>query len=136
MLADAPLGYLRVALPGPVIPAHRHAFILDVSHTLAVDSESLRLGWKEGYRAPVPRQWRLCRFCHAQVEDADGSSWTRLKSANPPLDQRLAVPIAKFIYLILNVFYSMPRYIPAPYLYSPLLLTQRRSHNVLVFSLR
>ena len=36
-------------------------------------------------------------------------------------DKRLSVPIAKFIFNILEVFYSVPMFIPAPYLYSPLL---------------
>jgi len=38
-------------------------------------------------------------------------------------DKRLPLPIAKFIYNVLEVFYSVPMYVPAPYLYSPLLLT-------------
>ena len=39
-------------------------------------------------------------------------------------DKRLPVPVAKFLYNILTVFYSVPMYVPAPYLYAPLLLTQ------------
>jgi hypothetical protein len=35
------------------------------THSLAVE----RLRWKERYRAPVPREWRLCRFCRGGVED-------------------------------------------------------------------
>lgn len=36
------------------------------SHSLA----SERMRWAERYRGPVPREWRLCRFCHEFVEDA------------------------------------------------------------------
>ena len=39
--------------------------IMFSSHALAVE----RLRWGERYRAPVPREWRLCRFCRAHVED-------------------------------------------------------------------
>jgi hypothetical protein len=58
---------LRHYLALPVIPAHRHAFIsiMFSSHGLAVE----RLKWQERYRAPVPRDWRLCRFCRRRVED-------------------------------------------------------------------
>ena len=38
-------------------------------------------------------------------------------------DRRLSIPIANFVYKILTHFDSMPMYIPAPYLYSPLLPT-------------
>jgi hypothetical protein len=51
----------------PVNPSHRKAVtsIMFSSHALGVE----RLRWKERYRAPVPREWRLCRVCHTQVED-------------------------------------------------------------------
>ena len=50
-----------------IIPTHRKAFtsIMFSSHGLAVE----RLRWKEHYRAPVPREWRLCRFCRSRIED-------------------------------------------------------------------
>ena len=50
-----------------VNPAHRNAFtsIMFSSHALAVE----RLRWGERYRSPVPRGWRLCRFCREHVED-------------------------------------------------------------------
>jgi len=35
------------------------------THALAVE----RLRYQERFRAPVPRAWRLCRFCHMEVED-------------------------------------------------------------------
>ena len=121
------------------------------SHALAVE----RLRWGERYRAPVPREWRLCRFCRAHVEDevhalmeccADqscqlqplrdtlrlevsavvpGFSWgpeARSLLLHLLHDKRVTEPVAKFIYKVLDVFYSVPMYIPAPYLYSPLLL--------------
>ena len=39
-------------------------------------------------------------------------------------DGRLSNPVAKFLYNVLAIFYSVPMYVPAPYLYSPLLLAQ------------
>jgi hypothetical protein len=58
---------LRHYLALPIVPAHRNAFtsIMFSSHALAVE----RLRWKERYRATVPREWRLCRFCRVCVED-------------------------------------------------------------------
>lgn len=49
------------------IPKHRIALtrVLLSSHPLA----SERMRWAERYRGPVPRQWRLCRFCEDYVED-------------------------------------------------------------------
>ncbi|KAJ7883711.1 hypothetical protein B0H14DRAFT_2339414 [Mycena olivaceomarginata] len=35
------------------------------SHSLAVE----RRRWKERAKPTVPREWRLCRFCHTFVED-------------------------------------------------------------------
>ena len=39
-------------------------------------------------------------------------------------DSQLPVPVAKYVYDVLAVFYSVPMYVPAPYLYSPLLHSQ------------
>jgi hypothetical protein len=39
-------------------------------------------------------------------------------------DKQLPVPIDKYIYNALAIFYSVHMYVPAPYLHSPLLLTQ------------
>ena len=144
---------MRHYLTLPVVPAHRNAFIAIMfsSHGLAVE----RLRWKERYRAPVPKEWRLCRFCRGDVEDETHALMVcrghhqlvpirdTMRSevlaiapllpwlANPGdqllallHDKRLATPMAKFIYNILTVFYSTPMFVPAPYLYSPLLLTQ------------
>jgi hypothetical protein len=144
---------MRHYLTLPAIPAHRNAFIalMFSSHGLAVE----RLRWRERYRAPVPRQWRLCRFCRAAVEDEvhalvvcvghpqllvlrdtlrsevgdivplfpwNADHDNQLRSLLH--DRRLAVPLAKFIYNVLNIFSSVPMYVPAPHLYSPLLFTQ------------
>ena len=146
---------LRHYLVLPVIPAHRKAFtsILFSTHGLAVE----RLRWRERYRAPVPREWRLCRFCRASVEDevhalidCEGDishplvplreAMRREVSAIVPdfvwhsdslslllcllHDRQLPVPVAKFIYDVLAVFSSVPMYVPAPFLYTPLLQTQ------------
>ena len=50
-------------------PAHRRlgalASIMFASHVLAIE----RLRWGERYRTPVAREWRLCCFCRARVED-------------------------------------------------------------------
>ena len=58
---------MRHYLALPIIPAHRKAItsVMFSSHDLAIE----RLRWKERYRDPVPREWRLCRFCRASVED-------------------------------------------------------------------
>jgi hypothetical protein len=123
------------------------------SHGLAIE----RLRWKERYRAPVPREWRLCRICRSQVEDevhalleCRGDHLYQLEPLRDAMrmevsaiapdflwhpdshtqllqllhDRRLPIPIAKFIFQVLTLFYSVPMYIPAPYLYSPVLLTQ------------
>jgi hypothetical protein len=122
------------------------------SHGLAVE----RRRWKERCGAPVPREWRLCRFCRAQVEDEThalmechgdqshqlvplrdamrldiiaiipGWRWhpnLRTQLLHLINDKRLTFSIAKFIYNILAIFYSVPMYIPVSYLYSPLLLS-------------
>ncbi|EIN12216.1 hypothetical protein PUNSTDRAFT_130486 [Punctularia strigosozonata HHB-11173 SS5] len=34
-------------------------------HSLAIE----RLRWAERYHPKVPREWRLCRFCEAAIED-------------------------------------------------------------------
>jgi hypothetical protein len=62
-----PTRKLRHYLALPTVPAHRKAFtaLMFSTHSLAVE----RLRWKERYRAPVPREWRLCRFCRGGVED-------------------------------------------------------------------
>ena len=146
---------LRHFLALPIIPAHRKAFtsVMFSSHGLAIE----RLRWGERYRAPVPREWRLCRFCRAHVEDevhalldCRGDGFHPLVTFRDALrlevaevvpdfywhpdsrtlllsllhDKRLPVPVAKFLYNILTVFYSVPMYVPAPYLYAPLLLMQ------------
>lgn len=140
----------------PIVPAHRKAFIsiMFSSHELAVE----RLRWKERYRGPVPREWRLCRFCRSSVEDEvhalldcnahGGLSPIRdlmhaeVQALVPDFrwkmdsfallrdllhHQRLALPVAKFIHSILSVFYSQQMFIPAPYLYSPLLLSETQT---------
>jgi hypothetical protein len=49
------------------VPAHRKAFtrLILSDHPLAVE----RLRYRERYRDPVPRPWRVCRFCRVVVED-------------------------------------------------------------------
>ena len=146
---------LRHYLVLPVIPAHRKAFtsLLFSTHGLAVE----RLRWRERYRAPVPREWRLCRFCRASVEDEVHALIDCEGDISHPLvplreamrrevtaivpdfvwhsdslslllcllhDRQLPVPVAKFIYDVLAVFSSVPMYVPAPFLYTPLLQTQ------------
>jgi hypothetical protein len=140
---------LRHYLVLPLIPAHRKAVtsIMLSTHGLAVE----RLRWRERYRAPVPRDWRLCRFCRSHVED-EGHALLECVS-HPDLEglrdvfrvavhtlipefqwprdisgqlrdllqeKRLAIPLAKFIFDITNVFYASPVFIAPPYLYSPL----------------
>ena len=56
------------------------------------------------------------------VPDFNWQSDTRTQLLHLLHDVRLPVPVAKFIFRILDVFYSVPMYVPAPYLYSPLLL--------------
>lgn len=53
--------YLQIS-----IPAYRRAFTTLVlsDHALAVQ----RLRYPERHRLPIPREWRLCRFCRLQVE--------------------------------------------------------------------
>ena len=146
---------LRQYLVLPVIPAHRRAFtsILFSTHGLAVE----RLRWRERYRDPVPREWCLCRFCRANVEDEVHALLECEGDISHPLgplrdalrmevdvlvpdfawhsdsltlllrllhDSQLPVPVAKYVYDVLAVFYSVPMYVPAPYLYSPLLHSQ------------
>ena len=141
----------RHYLAWPIIPAHRKAItsVMFSSHDLAIE----RLRWRERYRDPVPREWRLCRFCRASVEDEVHAllecchaprllelreEMRREMAAvlpcfywHPDLriqllrllhDKRLPVPIAKFVFNVLSVFYSEPMYVPAPHLYAPLLL--------------
>ena len=124
--------------------------IMFSSHALAVE----RLRWGERYRAPVPREWRLCRFCRAHVEDeahalieCRGDSLHDLHPVREAMrsdiiavvpdftwgsdahtvllhllhDIRVSVPVARFIYKVLSIFYSVPMYVPPPYLYSPLI---------------
>ena len=142
---------MRHYLALPIIPAHRKAItsVMFSSHDLAIE----RLRWRERYRDPVPREWRLCRFCRASVEDEvhallecchaprllelreemrrevaavlPGFYWhpdLRIQLLRLLHDKRLPVPIAKFIFNVLSVFYSEPMYVPAPHLYAPLLL--------------
>ncbi|KAJ3919286.1 hypothetical protein F5877DRAFT_16260, partial [Lentinula edodes] len=49
------------------VPKHRHAFthLLLSCHCLSVE----RLRYNEWYRPPIPRIWRLCRFCRLSIED-------------------------------------------------------------------
>ncbi|KDR75593.1 hypothetical protein GALMADRAFT_489789 [Galerina marginata CBS 339.88] len=56
-------GYLRAV----VVDAHRKALtqLLCSGHSLAVEV----LRYRSRYRLVVPRQYRLCRFCHGQIED-------------------------------------------------------------------
>ncbi|KAJ7694012.1 hypothetical protein B0H14DRAFT_3530891 [Mycena olivaceomarginata] len=58
---------LRHYLTAVVVPAHRKAMtgLLLGDHNLSV--ERLRYGTR--YRKPVPRKFRLCRFCRGAVED-------------------------------------------------------------------
>jgi hypothetical protein len=54
--------YLRITSP-----EHRLALTKMVlsSHSLAIE----RRRWKERGKKIVPKQWRLCRFCYAYIED-------------------------------------------------------------------
>ncbi|KAJ7205131.1 hypothetical protein B0H12DRAFT_1282487, partial [Mycena haematopus] len=58
---------LRHYLTSVVVPAHRKALtgLMLSDHNLGV--ERLRYGAR--YRLPVPRHWRLCRFCRGSVEE-------------------------------------------------------------------
>ncbi|KAF7338065.1 Reverse transcriptase domain-containing protein [Mycena venus] len=58
---------LRHYLTAVAVPAHRKAMtgLLLGDHNLSV--ERLRYGAR--YRKPVPREFRLCRFCRGSVED-------------------------------------------------------------------
>ena len=50
-----------------VVPAHRKALtrLVTSCHGLAVNC----LQWDSLRRRSIPREWRLCRFCHSEVED-------------------------------------------------------------------
>lgn len=61
---------------------------------------------------------------HIIVRDFRWNTDVTQQLRDPLQDQRLAVLIAKFLHSMLQVFYSPPMFIPAPYIYSPLLLTQ------------
>ncbi|KAJ7218848.1 hypothetical protein C8J57DRAFT_957852, partial [Mycena rebaudengoi] len=54
--------YLRVN-----VPDHRVALTRMVlsSHSLAIE----RRRWKERGKKPVPKEWRLCRFCQVHIEE-------------------------------------------------------------------
>ena len=143
---------LRHYLTLPVIPAHRRALasIMLSSHALAVE----RLHHQERYRAPVPREWRLCRLCRMDVEDevhvllrCEGSSDLLVLRASfwhdviamvgnvhcePDLfkwlvgllnDQHLTQRLAKYTFLVLDLFAGVLLYIPPPYTYLPLTVT-------------
>ncbi|KAK7017643.1 reverse transcriptase domain-containing protein [Favolaschia claudopus] len=58
---------LRFYLTDVVVPAHRKAItgLLLGDHNLSVE----RLRYGSRYRNPVPRRFRLCRFCRSAVED-------------------------------------------------------------------
>lgn len=88
-----------------VIPAHRRAFTSIMFSSNAFAVERLRCQWGERYRAPVPREWRLCRFCRASVEDevhalmeCRGDNWHDLVSVREAmrLDVTVTVVIPDF----------------------------------------
>lgn len=122
-----------------VLPAHRNTItsVMFSNHNLAVE----RLRWRERYRPPVSREWRLCRFCQARIEDEVHAlmecrhsqqlvhrevaamvtdfycNKTCVHSSYLPHDERLPVPVARFVFNVLAVFYSVPMYVPV---YAPL----------------
>ncbi|KAF7356855.1 Reverse transcriptase domain-containing protein [Mycena venus] len=59
--------HLRHYVMDVAVPAHRKAMtgLLLGDHNLSVE----RLCYRARYRDPVPRQFRLCRFCRSGVED-------------------------------------------------------------------
>ncbi|KAJ4477599.1 hypothetical protein C8R41DRAFT_773029 [Lentinula lateritia] len=66
-LHTSPIITLRAYLDVIKVPKHRHTFtrLITSSHALSIE----RLRYEERYRSPIPREWRLCRFCRGAVED-------------------------------------------------------------------
>ena len=79
----------------------------DRSHQLVLIREVMR---REVHNILPDFEWHL-----------DSESYTQLQYLLH--DGRLSVPIAAFVYKVLTHFDSVPMYIPAPFLYTPLLPT-------------
>ena len=58
---------LRPYLHVITVPKHCHAFTRFIASAHALSIERLR--YAERYRPHIPRDWRLCRFCHSGIED-------------------------------------------------------------------
>ncbi|KAE9406780.1 hypothetical protein BT96DRAFT_791252, partial [Gymnopus androsaceus JB14] len=63
------------------VPKHRHAFprFIASCHALSVE----RVRYAERYRPPIPREWRLCRFCQTGIEDECHALLTCRGSSTP-----------------------------------------------------